>query len=829
MELLYINILNIFTINVIDIDKLLPINSKTYKNFFYKKNLHYRTSFDSIINNDTTINILVKNKKTKFNEIKLAKYNLKFHVDYSNLELYDVINNIYYKFNISNTCNILTYILCYLQTNISLCQKDGQFLLPSGYKKRLDLTIRLNNTYFISKGTDNTIKVLYDNKILSIKCKKIKTITAYFLAYIESLLKLKDDYFLDSWFYSKYINTIKNFFSHAYIQKNMDVVSKKLINNALQRRFNNELYNRCLFFISNQELYNTYLIDLYKYKSDCKQIQKYLSLEHNIIHKNIQSKIQPSSEEYFISKISYSTWLESFENGDYFGVLINGNFKRNCLSGHEPFIYVKNLNQCLISIDDYIESSKFYYDKYKKFDDGGKKTDCLISYDGIGKGNIFLPLYICEEHFNLVKLNIKSVTGINLYNNPIQYVKKNLLIYISYISEFIFNTFANPTFNNNTWIPILFNYILFVKEMISCYYTHKQLETLYNTHLTKVKFNINFTIGLSVILSFNPNYRLDINHLITKLVEEMIRIKCGKHYNDITNDYKNFVTINYTKYNNFLSPGLQDAYTFLINPDLFSIFNKLLNSKNDIIFIKKIWSIYHFHIKIFDKLPEIFISIKNNYGILSTVMIDNIKTIITSNKFPEQNETIHGVINPLFQGHILYNKQLITDLPKICKKINAELFTDEVLYAMFLQGFLQRNYNKRKLALKNKNLYFSPITESKQCIFNCLKMYIKIWSCINYKDLYNQLSDTFKRTTNTFNILGIYYILHNLNKLEEFIIEVIKDGTVRMLRFKLDLLNGKNVSNDMIWLLPIDPITNKKKMFELKLLSWNISKRDNNK
>ena len=71
--------------------------------------------------------------------------------------------------------------------------------------------------------------------------------------------------------------------------------------------------------------------------------------------------------------------------------------------------------------------------------------------------------------------------------------------------------------------------------------------------------------------------------------------------------------------------------------------------------------------------------------------------------------------------------------------------------------------------------------------------------------------------------------MHHENKLEEFIIDIIKDGNVKMLKFKLDLLNGKNVKSDMKWLLPLDPKTKKNKMFELKLLSWNIPKRNSNK
>ena len=129
----------------------------------------------------------------------------------------------------------------------------------------------------------------------------------------------------------------------------------------------NNHYNRYLFFIRNHELYNTYLIDLYKFKIECKSFKSYLLNDHKEIYNKLSDKVSENSEDYFTSKISYSTWLESFELGDYFGILVNGNYKRNCLSGNEPVIFVKNLNQCIISNDDFIESNKFYFEKNEPF------------------------------------------------------------------------------------------------------------------------------------------------------------------------------------------------------------------------------------------------------------------------------------------------------------------------------------------------------------------------------------------------------------------------------------------------------------------------------
>ena len=69
--------------------------------------------------------------------------------------------------------------------------------------------------------------------------------------------------------------------------------------------------------------------------------------------------------------------------------------------------------------EDYIENAKYYFDKYNLFDNGFRMKN-MIDYDGIGKGNIFIPLFISNEHYNLVKIQIETVTAINIYNNPIK-------------------------------------------------------------------------------------------------------------------------------------------------------------------------------------------------------------------------------------------------------------------------------------------------------------------------------------------------------------------------------------------------------------------------
>ena len=81
-----------------------------------------------------------------------------------------------------------------------------------------------------------------------------------------------------------------------------------------------------------------------------------------------------------------------------------------------------------------------------------------------------------------------------------------------------------------------------MKKIVSNYYTNKELINLYEEHLNKVKFNINFTIGISILVSLLDNYELDLDNLILKLVEEMIRLKCGKYYSNIK-IYKSYTKV----------------------------------------------------------------------------------------------------------------------------------------------------------------------------------------------------------------------------------------------------------------------------------------------
>ena len=216
-------------------------------------------------------------------------------------------------------------------------------------------------------------------------------------------------------------------------------------------------------------------------------------------------------------------------------------------------------------------------------------------------------------------------------------------------------------------------------------------------------------------------------------------------------------------------------------------------------FVKSIYSFNKF-LDIFDnKYQEISNDINENHGILSNDKLDFIKKNINKNLFIDENDEISGFVNPLFDGHLIMNKTIIINIQKIFIKLNINI-TDKELYAMLMQGMLQRNYNKRKLAIKNNN-YINPYIQTNECILNCLKIFIKIWYNNNKNRLQNKLLKTFS-ITKTFNIIyGILYLVQD--SLSEFIINVIQNEQTTNIKLKLDILSKyKFIPEKYIWLLP---------------------------
>lgn len=811
MDLLYIKLSDFLTVRFIDCDNILDKTSPLFMKLFSKRRLQYTSKIEDI-DRDQFITIILK-KKDRLNQHINIKNLLSIYVSFNYFELFDNINNYYTKISVDH--DILQFIINYFTIPVTISKKNDNFFVPSGKYKSIDIRVGFNNTYILTQNNDLNTEIKFKNKIFKIKSKvisKSKIISkqpyknfssSYCIEYLSSTLKLDLKYFMDGWFYQKYFTFLKDTFKIKYSDTKGPLadILQKIICCALQKRSDNLDYNKFQLFITHSHIYNNFITDLYNFKSVCKKknilTKKLLSTYNNLY-------VPTSSLEFYTSKISYSNWFENFEIGEIFGCLLNGNFKRNCLQGYEPDIYVKNVNQCVLSSDDYIDSHKYYFDKNQYFDDG-RKSSSLISFDGIGSGNIFLPIYICKPHFRLINNHIKYITSINIYQSPIKFRKKNILIYVSIITELIYNTFCNNNFNTEKWCNILINYILFVKELIKIYYSNSELVTLFNMYLNKVKFNTNFVIGLYIILKLNKveTTLIGINELILKILEEEIRIQSSKIVTSLEKHILNILDINLEKYYNFLE-DLDPNY--ILNKDIIKIWQSETNKKNLLIFIKKLWSFNYFIKYISNDFDDFSNTIEETYGLLNNIQITNIRKIILTNKFPEDNDIIQGILNPLFEGHLIYNKLIIINLNNIVCKLIPSLTFDKcnnILKAMILQGLLQRNHNKRKIAIKNSDLYCNPILYTDACIIHCLKVYIKIWSIKNFNIISFNLKKKFKTTINIKTIAGIYYILNNNNDINTFLLECIKDGDIKNLRIKLNILsNDRFIKKKYEWLLP---------------------------
>ena len=345
-----------------------------------------------------------------------------------------------------------------------------------------------------------------------------------------------------------------------------------------------------------------------------------------------------------------------------------------------------------------------------------------------------------------------------------------------------------------------------MKEIINIYFSRIELLELYSESLNNIKFNKNFVIGLNILLRLSNIISDDIIELIKKILEEEIRLTCGKYYSDISKHLPELLKLNYNDFNHFLEKLDEKK---ILNNMLINNFQNV--TKNNLDFMKSIWSFYKSK-KLLSDFDSIYQSITKSYGLLTKQQIINIKYIVNTEKFPEENDTINGILNPLFEGHIIYNKKKIINIMTIVKKIfiDDESFNELNIKAMILQGILQRNFNKRKIAIKSiskgiTTLYVDPKINPKKCIHNCLKIFIKIWASCYYKKLSNKLNISFKNTVDIKHILGIYYLLSaEPNHLVNFIINNVKEGDIRNLSLKLDILdNGYSfIDKRYLWLLP---------------------------
>ena len=818
MSLQYIKLTDIYKIIIYDIDSILTENNtflKTHSIHYYQDTLIKNLSKKNLINILISNNEDFLNIRSKFKQ--LLNINFYIYIDTQNkyFKYIDNINNIYVKKFYKVKSDILTYIINNIYINCKIYTENNKFILPIGLLNNITFKLKFNEKYFLLTEANKNMKIKLNNEeksttevqtnLVKIRPNKtglfenLKYDFNKFQKYFETLINLDNKYLLDSWFLSKYINILKSTFKfNDKLNITICKLTKLIKLNALEKKSSNIIYKNYKLFIKYNDYYNFFVSDLYKFKSLCKNLKdvtkKISLLEYESYSEEKLNKIN----EFFTSKISYSNFTESLEEGTILGTLINGNFKRSCIEGLEPHIFIKNLNTCIITYEDYIENSKYYFDKYNLFDNGYRMKN-MIDYDGIGKGNIFLPLYISKNHYNLTKQYLQIVTGMNIYNNPIRFNKKNLLIYVNILTKFIYNSFCNKDYNSDTWYNILINYIIFVNNIIRENFTKEELLELFKNNLHKVKFNKNFVIGLYVLLKLNNFITDDIiskTDISKKILEEELRLLCSKKITNINEFVIKCTNLSINNYYKFLENNLD-----IDNLIKTQFNNEFLKDKNSfhLDFVKSIYSFNKF-LDIFDnKYQEISNDINENHGILSNDKLKFIKENINKNLFVDENDEISGFVNPLFDGHLIMNKIIVINIQNIFTKLNINI-TDKELYAILIQGMLQRNYNKRKLALKNNN-YINPYIQTNECILNCLKIFIKIWYNNNKNRLQTKLLKTFS-ITKTFTIIyGILYLVQD--SLSEFVINVIQNEQTTNIKLKLEILSKyRFIPEKYMWLLP---------------------------
>jgi hypothetical protein len=157
-----------------------------------------------------------------------------------------------------------------------------------------------------------------------------------------------------------------------------------------------------------------------QFEKDCNDIN---SIVKHVKTNEFELKL---SKDIYYSMLTLTDWIEEMNCGNSMGLLINlriSILKQNqnteemsCLSSHTistiPIHYLlRNLDYLIKENNNKIPSSN------------------TITGNGIGSGNIILPLYICKDHWAISKRKTKYLIGLLLHNDIFSVSKDTYLVY----------------------------------------------------------------------------------------------------------------------------------------------------------------------------------------------------------------------------------------------------------------------------------------------------------------------------------------------------------------------------------------------------------------
>ena len=444
-----------------------------------------------------------------------------------------------------------------------------------------------------------------------------------------------------------------------YSKINDFTIFQKLLNNLLKIKFENSLLSELLEFI--------YVSDL-KYNKDLLN----LLLLDNVLKskfKKIDENKKDDTTEFYYSIITKTDWKEEYNYGNIMGILINvkPTELNKCYFSYEN-IDICDITTSIVGLDQILESYKLT-----------NEFNVSISGNGIGNGNCMLPLYISEEHWNLVKIYENYNFGLIFNRNPLLYCYEMNKIYKVVLLKMINLTFSDKNYRSDKWISLIFSLYFTSTKLF------KKVNFIKNKNLKeRYKVNINDLLYDYLICGELDDYKY--------IVEEIIR-RCFKKM------YKNIDILDSIYNIGHIDDAMENKIT-LSDSNFKKWMNEIETNKIFIETIKLIYGIYKMKFICKEKYIK---------SVLNNEELKELKYFINKNEIRTKSYELKGLLNEDF-NHLNYCKNKIYSIDLL---FNLDIIRNKFeLKSMLIQCMMQRI---NKLAKKNIN-YIDPFSENNKFI-----------------------------------------------------------------------------------------------------------------
>ncbi len=318
-----------------------------------------------------------------------------------------------------------------------------------------------------------------------------------------------------------------------------------------------------------------------------------------------------NSLEIFVSSITLSNWHDEIMEKSALGILFNYSTNELTKKGVYGFSYICNVTSTFMSIIDFINNAKEYFETNNKTY-GDLNGSSIVKVNSTNVANSILPIYINKHHWANAKVYLESLLGIINFHNPFVISKSNINIYYDVFLHMTTMLFQKENMNEK-FIQIYFSFFRTCGEICFENKFNFGIKTLMNNFMTNINYrhfknqmehNKFFTQILTTGFVIN-----DIKLFLQYLLEESIRvcIKNRKYRYKYLDEIKTFTDNDFDKefklllenINNFIE---NDIKTFIGFYNIYNIFRGIITKTKS----------FNQFIKQLDK----------SYGVLSNELVD---------------------------------------------------------------------------------------------------------------------------------------------------------------------------------------------------------------